>query len=50
MDCRRAGLVQTTSFVPLAVVASMIPEAVAALLAPKLNVGMPRLQLAATPS
>ena len=51
-------MAQTTPLVPLAVVASMgfdgddgFDEAVAALLAPKLNVGIPqpRFQLAATP-
>ena len=60
MDCRGAGLVQTISLVPLAVVASMatmasmapmasmatmVPEAVAALLAPKLNIGIPQSRL-----
>ena len=60
MDCRGAGLVQTTSLVPLAVVAlmatmasiapmasmaTMVLEAVAALLTPKLNVGIPQPRL-----
>ena len=63
MACRGGGLVQTTSLVPLASMATMapmaskasmatmVPEAVAALLAPKLGTGtpQPRLQLAATP-
>ena len=55
MECRRAGLVQTTLLVPLASMASMatttsvapmastatmVPKAVTALLAPKLNIGI----------
>ena len=47
MNCSRAGLAQASPLVPLAVVASMatmamatIPEAVTALLAPKLTAGI----------
>ena len=54
MDWSTAGLAQASPLVPMAPMASMatmVPEAVTALLAPKLTVGIlqPRLQLAATP-
>ena len=48
MDCSRAGLALSSPLVPMAVVASMasvVPEAVTALLAPVLTIGImqPRL-------
>ena len=54
MDCRGAGLAQRTSLVPLAPIASMatmVLVASAALMAPKLTLGILKtcLQLAATP-